>query len=527
MFTCTHRAYSRKHYMILRFFHQHRIIDLTSPKLTLTSPQLVLRNYHHPLLMDAVRKGDYKLLRLVLEPMPSGSFCSPQDILTRVYEYEFGNTGKRKESILSYACSKYFEENGNDSTLGSLLSPEVLGSHITNVTLVGVGLRRLPIVLFHKTLKSLDVRENNIDFLPSGTADQSRLNWNCPVLHVLNISHNLFTTLHPDLFRLPCLSKLIAAGNKIQDVPRDIWTAPALQHIDLDDNLISALPCPANIPRQGSLIFSPFFSPPTSPTLVANQEGVSLSSMRQAFVNYEAHSSEELHKSQSGFCLMTIYLSGNQLTEIPKGLPCLAPFLHTLKVARNKITDLGYTSDYPAFLQTLDASNNSISSGIKPTLQPLQFPCLQSSLLVNTPSLCSHFNNYKMRNLKFLYLSGNRLKYLQIEIMKSDLEISNQSFCIDDTSFQSEMLFPRLQGLRLSNNCLTRFPENIHKLERLCELAIDENPNIQRLPLNLYHLSGLFTFKFHGIGDPIIHELKMFKSSTADLLYYLRALETE
>ena len=132
-----------------------------------------------------------------------------------------------------------------------------------------------------------------------------------------------------------------------------------------------------------------------------------------------------------------------------------------------------------------------------------------------------------MSNLKFLYLSGNRLKDLQIEVIKLDLEISNRSIGIEDASFQSEMLFPRLQGLRLSSNCLTRFPENIHKLERLCELAIDENPNIQRLPLNLYHLSGLFTFKFHGIGDPIIHELKNFKSSTADLLYYLRALETE
>lgn len=520
------RAYSRKCYEILRFCHQRRIIDLTSPKLILTSPQLVLRNYNHPLLMDAIRKGDYELIRLVLEPMPRGSSCTPQDILTRVYEYEFGNTGKRRESILSFACSKYFEGNGNDSILCSLLSPRVVGSHITNITLAGVALRRLPIVLFHENLKSLDVRENNLDSLPSNdkTGNQRKLNWNCQLLQVLNISHNLFTELYVDLFNLPHLKRLLAAANKIQHVPMAVWTAPALQHLDLDDNLIVSLPCPAIIPKQGSMRFSSFF--PTSPTSLQPEDIVVLSSARQMYVNLEAHSSEELNKSQSGFCLKTLYLNGNQLTEIPSGLPCLAPLLHTLKVARNRIMDLGYTSDYPALLQTLDAMNNSITRGIRPSLHPPEFHCVQSHL-VSTSRHCSHFNHYKMSNLKFLYLTGNRLEDLQIELTRTEADINNQSVRFEDITFKSEMLFPRLQGLRLNKNYLSRVPENIHKLEKLCELQIEDNPNIRRLPLNLYHLSGLFTFKFDGIGDPLIHELKRINTSTADVLYYMRALETE
>ena len=140
---------------------------------------------------------------------------------------------------------------------------------------------------------------------------------------------------------------------------------------------------------------------------------------------------------------------------------------------------------------------------------------------------CSHFNHYKMSNLKFLYLSGNRLEDLQIELTRTEADINNQSVRFEDITFKSEMLFPRLQGLRLNKNYLSRVPENIHKLEKLCELQIEDNRNIRRLPLNLYHLSGLFTFKFDGIGDPLIHELKRMNTSTADVLYYMRALETE
>ena len=211
------------------------------------------------------------------------------------------------------------------------------------------------------------------------------LNWNCPTLQVLNISQNLFTALHVDLFNLPHLNRLLAAGNKIQEVSKDMWTAPALQHLDLDDNLIASLPCPATVPRQGTVRLSAFFA--TSPSLHL-EDTVVLPSTRQAYVNFEAQSSEELHKTHSGFCLKTLYLNGNQLTEIPRGLPCLAPLLDTLKVARNRITDLGYTSDYPALFQTLDAMNNSIARGIQPSLHLPEFHCVQSHL-VNTSFQCS------------------------------------------------------------------------------------------------------------------------------------------
>ena len=89
-----------------------------------------------------------------------------------------------------------------------------------------------------------------------------------------------------------------------------------------------------------------------------------------------------------------------------------------------------------------------------------------------------------------------------------------------------ELIFPHLQGLRLSNNKLCRLPENIHLLEKLSELTFDGNPGIKRLPPTLHHLTKLFTIKYEGISDPIVMELRNFKSAP-DILYYLKARATQ
>lgn len=470
--------------------------------------------------MDAIRNMDFVLLQHIVKWRTSGGNRNAitTDLLTRVYEYDFRGTGKWRESALSYACSIYFD--GSHAILNSLLSPQVVGGQLTHITLSEIGLRHLPHEIMHENLKSLDVRGNNLNSLPANDPIGKNLNWNCPALKVLNISNNQFDFIHQDVFRLPVLNKLFASNNNIQGVSLEVWTAPALEHLDLSHNIISEFPCPTYIQRSdssGAVRVRAFtFYKPGAPTHMSI-----LQSSRQSHVNFDVHTSEELHRSGSGFALTTLDLTWNQLTEIPRGLPCLAPRLINLKIGKNKITELGGIFDYPPLLQTLDASVNGIHKDFRVSCDEPLHNCVQSQL-VSTSPVCPHFHHVKLTHLKFLYLNNNRLEDLVIEgeYEQEDPNAPGKNL------HASSLLFPRLQGLRLSNNHLVKVPGNIHRLEKLCELTIDGNPQINYLPLNIHRLSSLFTFKFQGIGDPIVHELVKHRS-TSDILYYLRAREQE
>ena len=507
-------------YHILKFCHQHKYISLSSPHLILTSPQLVHKNNQLPILIDAVHREDFVFLKLVLDLSRN-----PTNLFNQPFEWQYGS-GKRRETILSYACSKFLQRGGgNQSILLTMLSINCIGENLTKIMLVGVGLRQLPAVILHENLRILDVQENNLSSYP---AEGSSLNWKCQELEVLNISHNLFTYVHPDIFFLPCLLRLSASHNNIQEVPKELWTAPRLRHVDLSHNKLQILPCPPSINMANSIdipshVTSSFSFRSRLPGISSNRVGY-LQSTRRTYINFDIHSSSDLHKSQVGFCLHTLDLSSNQLLSVPRGLACLAPLLNSLKLNNNRITNLGCVSDYPPSLKTLDVCHNGVVQGIQMYCQD-GFACVQSQL-TNAPPLCSHFNHQRLNYLLFLYLSNNRLEDLSVGIPRLEVDNSSSSGKSDSEQEVMELIFPQLQGLRLSNNRLCRLPENIHLLEELSELTFDGNPGIKVLPPNLHFLTKLFTIKYEGISDPIVMELRNFKSAP-DILYYLKARATK
>ena len=508
----------------MKFCHQHKYCNLSSPQLILSSPLLVSKNYQLPILIDAVRREDFVFLQLVLE-----SSRNPLSVFNQPFEWQYGS-GKRRETVLSYACSKYLQrEGGNQRILYTLLQPEGMGKYLTQIVLVGVGLRQIPLVLLHHNLRVLDVQENNISTYPSESTDRQELNWKCQELEVLNISHNLFTSIHADIFHLPCLLRLSATHNHIQEVPKELWTAPRLRHLDLSHNKLQLLPCPASINMASGIDIPASVSCSFSfkcrlPSISSSRVGY-LQSARRAHINFEVHSSSDLHKSQVGFSLHSLDLSHNQLLSVPRGLACLAPLMNSLKLNNNRITHLGCVSDYPPNLKTLDVSCNGVVQGIQCS-GPEGLACVQSQL-TNAPSLCSHLSHQRLGHLFFLYLSNNRLE--DISISYSNPEIDG-NFAIDEEGGEGvaavELLFPHLQGLRLSTNRLRRLPDNLHLLEQLSELAFDGNPGIEQLPPNLHRLTRLFNIKYEGISDPIVMELRNFKSAP-DILYYLKARATQ
>lgn len=226
-------------------------------------------------------------------------------------------------------------------------------------------------------------------------------------------------------------------------------------------------------------------------------QATSLESVKHSYINYDIDPSS-LHRSQVGFALQSLDLSGNNLRDIPRSLPCLTPLLQTLKLARNQLQSLGQASDYPPNLHMLDVKNNGIVNPLMASLIPPTINCVQSEVTSVSP-VCSHTRHENLSNLKFLYLSGNRLDKLDIEYdrppVEQSLEDSTEPLEATLNPGPKKLLFPKLQGLQISHNHLTELPENIHKLEKLCELAFDNNPRIQRLPTGLHRLTGLFTLR--------------------------------
>ena len=485
--------------------------------------------YQYPLIVDAVHREKYQVLRIVLE-----ASSNPSGVLSQDYECTFGNAGRRKESILSFACRKFFEHS--ESILRSLLSFDVIGCHLTNITLSGMGLspQHFPAVLMHNNLKTLDISRNNLDSLPSrDPLNSGHLNWDCAQLEMLNISSNLFTSIHEDIFALPSLKRLLAADNKIQTVPIEMWTAPVLKQLDLSGNLIQCLPCPLLDARSVS-----FSSAALNVSFTSSQGGTSglLNSTKYGYINYDIQSTDQLHNNQSGFALEVLDLNSNSLSEVPVALPCLAPRLTTLRINNNNLTDLGPVSCYPSLLQTLDTTNNKITSGFQIGFET-NFVCPQAQY-ATVQSECSHANHTQLNNLKFIYLSNNQLEEFPVEFEKQEvLDVSQSNsppspLPPPSPSFtaatgtappnKKELIFPRLQGLRLSNNKLSRVPESIHKLVKLCELTIDGNERIYELPLNLHKLTNLFLLKYDGICAPVVEEIRHLKN-TPEILYYLKA----
>lgn len=493
-------------------------MDLTSPKLLIKSNANTLRQCQNPLLIDALHRENYHMIQTILS-IPS----TPSNVLSKLYEYTHGLGHQEKESVFSFATHSHLD--GKTHVFARVLSLECDPKFITRITLSGVSLRRLPFVVLHENLTVLDVRDNNLDTYPSDGLDPYRLGWRCLGLQTLNFTKNLFNYIHPDIFQLPNLSKLAFGGNRIKDLPVEMWTAPLLSHLELNGNMIAELPCPAPIPRVDPM--ASFGVPSQQHRFGSDRK---LQSWKAGYISQDVRSANDLHRSQIGFALHFLDLSENRFSDVPRGLSCLSPLLNTLRLSQNAITNLGYFSDYPSLLQSLDVSGNGITRGVQASPEDADTQCLQSQLVEGGSVLCTHYHHENLRALKFLYLCDNRIEDLEIECPRPDTD-NSQTISEENDMPPSErdppgLLYPKLQALKISDNSLVRFPVNVHRLTKLRELVVNGNERITEIPNGLHRLTSLFTFRFDGIRDPIVQELAQYKN-TAEVLYHLKSRELQ
>ncbi|XP_028174297.1 leucine-rich repeat serine/threonine-protein kinase 1-like [Ostrinia furnacalis] len=127
---------------------------------------------------------------------------------------------------------------------------------LTGIDLANNELRTLPAELFTLvSLRYLNAAQNKLERLPrsgdppdeepKGRTRKKRAKldvYSAPALQDLYLQDNRLEELPPELFRLPALTTLDVSNNKLRALPPAVWTAPALRDLSAALNHLRALP---------------------------------------------------------------------------------------------------------------------------------------------------------------------------------------------------------------------------------------------------------------------------------------------
>ena len=494
--------------------------------ISLTSDLLTPRN-QSPLFLRAVRSQRMDVMELVLNPQSKRS--ASDRIFSQAYVYDLGNDEPVNASAISLACQLCLE--GIPFLLKKLLEYPLTSPFCQHLSLGDLGLRLVPVELFHENLISLTLSRNYLSKLPPVEK------WRCRDLQQLNLAENKFKELPKALFQLPNLRDFNVSDNQLTTLDPCFWTAPCLRNLNVSSNLLKQLPCPVR-PQEPKEDVS---DRGEDVGFIRSQLGTEAPeiqySVRHEFIDIDFERDKGYRKTQGGHRLEILDASSNQLTSIPEGLPCLAPMLLTLRLSKNKISNFSFVSDYPPGLKSLDLSNNGANVCISSTKAGSTPTCFQT--LVLEPHIsrkCSHSDHNSLHSLQYLNISRNKLKTLVIEDSSLSLSVSvsqglagmqatlHTSPTHKEAKQHEGTLFPKLQTLLVGKNNLIEVPEALHKLDQLASLDISDNESITRLPSSLSHLN-LYSFNYSGISDPIVNEFRSSQKAW-EVLYYLRTRET-
>lgn len=275
-------------------------------------------------------------------------------------------------------------------------------------------------------------------------------------LTVIDLSHNLITTVPPELENCRSLLVLNLSNNEIDCIPPQMFiNLTDLIHLDLSGNKLETLP-----PQMRRLV--------NLTTLILNDNPMVHAQLRQlpSMSGIKTLHLRNTQRSISNFpsslenlkFLEDVDLSCNEFTRIPE---CLytCPTLRRLNMSNNQIHELSMLVDTWTKMVTLNLSKNELTS---------------------IPTTMS-----KMQCLKRLYLNDNKLDFEGIPASIGKL-MSLEQFCAADNNLE---LIPEglcrcadLKKLILCNNRLVTLPEAIHWLEHLQELDVRGNPNLVMPP---------------------------------------------
>ena len=253
---------------------------------------------------------------------------------------------------------------------------------------------------------------------------------------------------------------------------------------------------------------------------------------------------ESNHLETSSKGLMTLDVSGNLLTSLPRDLACLAPWLGRLLAKNNHITSVVIPHGLPVRLHTLELDNNELVDFCA-SQKPLTGPCPRQLLGISDLSLssslyspvkesfCFHCHHKTLPYLKHLSLAKNKLNELTFNLSYPELVSpstsqrrsslpshhgTNEKTEHEDLPF---VICPNLTRIQLQCNEFCSVPESVCKLEKLNGLNLSENKGILQLPLEMGRLNGLYDLFLDGLSlvDPPPH---IVQQRTVDIIGFLR-----
>ncbi|CAF1166877.1 unnamed protein product [Adineta steineri] len=262
-------------------------------------------------------------------------------------------------------------------------------------------------------------------------------------------------------------------------------------------------------------------------------------------------SSSSSSSTQTRSRLNNLNLSYNHFEILPPMLCCLVPYLTSLNLSHNLLTDPSTISSYPPRLKMLDLSFNRLQHSIlsksssntprkeklsrknrhdetipsenicfRPELKEssaqldaakrrrsrsvsrhkiltstsLTIGMNSSSKSEHTDQCCNHKRHIKLEFLHDLNLSDNLIDEL---ILLSDSKLTSD---MDITVLRSSLLFPAITRLNLSQNKLVSIPTSISLLDSLGTLILRDNQQLKEIPLSIGSMQKLWNLDLHGCG---------------------------
>jgi Leucine-rich repeat (LRR) protein/serine/threonine protein phosphatase PrpC len=329
-----------------------------------------------------------------------------------------------------------------------------------------------------KALKSLFLSQNQIENLPSSIG-------NLAALHTLQIDQNQLWSLPPSVFEIASLVVFDAHRNFIEELPDDDAVYAKLDKLtSLDLRLNALAKLPAGI--GGLVALKKLYLTGNQLTTLPKSFGKLVNLLE---VELAQNQLEELPAEIAGCKKLTMVdVSDNKLTALPKAIGKLRPLMQ-LKVGGNQLTELAADlfDELPELLY-LNVFHNQLRSLPAslcrcPKLQRLD--CAYNEIKALPKELP------QLKALQYLVVSGNQFKALPKEVCVlplKELYVSNNQ--LTELPDDIARLAPTLTVLDCVGNRIAALPDAVGQLVNLKELEVGHNA-LQALPASLAQLKQL------------------------------------
>lgn len=392
-------------------------------------------------------------------------------------EYRINEALEKQLPELDLSISYLFVQDGPDSLDVLTELPEAVLNlkHLTSLDLRGHSIKALPgSISGLKNLRRLSLAGNRNMILPEELSLLSQLTHldmaavgrlggvnfaKLQHLEVLDISHNLFTSLPDGVSDLRKLTELHLEGCDLPGFPKDLHRLRSLSHL-----------------------------------AIGHRKGMRLSKGDLAGV---ANLTNLKHLHLTGIAFDSLL----EEVSVFKGLEALTLTVSTLREIPLALLDLEHLESFGLYLVDRDLAtwggqSRQVVSNLR---QLLKLKNLKGLALSGIPAATLTDSISEMNNLESLFLDDARLGEFPMEILAlsrlKDLHLGN---CGIGSVPRKLGELHNLEKLNLSQNPISSLPEEIGALERLKSLWLFGN-ELQGVPASLGKLSDLESLSLHSV----------------------------